>query len=138
EQQLHALNREVADWSGMRVKRQLGVKAFGIDVWIEGQRGPLPGECELASGQRQPLMGHRVVGDVAPIQANRLAIEKVGQGFIGGGGVGEGARSQINAAHKVLVQLTVNAETRPYPAPIAVHYPLLKVVLSPYPHVSRE
>src|SRR5258708_537676 len=83
-------------------------------------------------------MCHRVVGDVAPIQANRLAIEKVGQGFIGGAGVAEGARSQINSTHKVFVQLTVNAETRPYPGPIAVRYPLLKVVLSAYPHVSRQ
>src|SRR4029077_5967667 len=122
----------------MRVKRQLGVKAFGIDVWIEGQRAPLPGKRELASGQRQPLMGQRVVSDVAPIQGNRLAIEKIGQGFIGGAGVGERARSQINATHKVFVQLTVNAETRPYPGPIAVRYPLLKVVPSPYPHVPRQ
>src|SRR5258708_9096504 len=83
-------------------------------------------------------MGHRVVGDVAPIQANRLAIEKVGQGFIGGAGVGEGARSQINATHKVFVQLTVNAEARPYPGPIAVRYPLLNGIFPPYPHVSTE
>src|ERR1700680_1305478 len=122
----------------MRVKRQLGVKAFGIDIGIEGQRAPQPGERELASGQRQPLVCHRVVGDVAPVQGNRLAIEKVGESFVGGGGVAEGARSQINAPHKVFVQLTVKAETRPYPGPIAVRYAFLKVVLSPYPRVSRE
>src|SRR6202171_1993260 len=122
----------------MRVKRQLGVEAFGIDIGLDGRGAPLPGVRELASGQRQPLMCHRVVGDVAPVQGNRLAIEKVGQSFIGGGGGGEGARSQINATHKVFVQLTFNAKTRPYPVPIAVRYPLLKVVLSPYPHVSGE
>src|SRR5260370_22344499 len=122
----------------MHVERELCVEAFGIDIRIEGQRSTQPRVGELSASQRQPLVRHRVVSNVATIQLKRLAVKEVGKRFIRGGGVAQTAGSKVNASDKVLVELPIYTQARANTGSIAIRHAPLVEILTPHSHVTRE
>lgn len=66
-------------------------------------------------------MSHRVVGDVAAIEANGFAIEEVGERFVGGGRVAERTGSDGDSADEVFAQLAVDAEAHTNAGAIAIN-----------------
>src|SRR5260370_1367539 len=122
----------------MHVERELCVEAFGIDIGIEGQRCTQPRVGELAASQRQPLVRHRVVSNVATIQLKRLAVKEVGKRLIRGGGVAQTAGSKVNASDKVLVELPIYTEARANTGPVAIRHAPLEEILTAHSHVTRE
>src|SRR5437868_2864953 len=74
----------------VQIKGELLREAFWIQVRVEHEVGALPGVSELTARQAQPLVRHRVVGDPATVQADRLLFEEAGHSLVGGDGVREG------------------------------------------------
>src|SRR5260370_4111752 len=110
-EQLHELQVDVLDDRHvLEILRELFHKALGADIRVEGYGGASPGESKFAAGQRQPFVSHWVVGDVAAIQPNRLAVEVVGQGLIGGRGIAERSRRETNTGGAVIVPLALESE----------------------------
>src|SRR6266550_2806004 len=83
-------------------------------------------------------MRDRIVGDPGLVERNRLAIEEVGQGFVGGRRIAERTCSQINPTGKVFVQLAVKAETHTKTGAVAVRYTVLDEVFTTYPDITVE
>src|SRR5579872_151742 len=65
-------------------------------------------------------MSNRIVGDVAAIQSNGLAIEDVGERLVGGSRIAERTRRQGKCGNEILVQLAVDTETHADTGAIAV------------------
>src|SRR6266550_2168662 len=111
-EQLHELQIDVLDdRHALEILRELLHETLGVDIRIEGHRGARPSECKFAGGRREPLGSHWVVSDVASIQSNRLSVEVVGQGLVGGRGIPQRARRQRNACDEVVVQFAFESET---------------------------
>src|SRR5450631_516577 len=87
ERQEYSLGREIAQRTVMGVERNLRVEALRIDIRIERERTAGPGESKLAAGEREPLVRHRVVGDIGAIETNCLTIEEVGDRLVGRCGI---------------------------------------------------
>src|SRR6202163_2838014 len=141
-QQLHELQVDVLDdRHALKILRELFHKTLGADIRVEGYGGASPSESKFAAGQRQPLVSHRVVGDVAAIQANRLSVEVVGQGLIGGRGIAARSRREANTGGEVVVQLALKSETNANANPIAIiakcaSAVLLEETLTAHPHIA--
>src|SRR6266581_2530791 len=83
-------------------------------------------------------MRDRIVGDPGLVERNRLAIEEVGQGFVGGRRIAERTCSQINPTGKVFVQLAIKAETHTKTGAVAVWNSVLDEVFTAYPDIAIE
>ena len=85
-------------------------------------------------------MRHRVVSDVASIQANCLAIEEIGKGFVGRRRIAKRTGRQGNSAEEVFVQLAFNAKANTDAAAITVRKPweVLEEAFAAYANVTRE
>src|ERR1700686_3812182 len=120
-QQLHELQVDVLDDRyALEILRELLHETLGADIRVEGHRGASPSESKFARGRREPLGSHRVVGDVAAIQPNRLSVEVVGQGLVGGRGIAKRSRRETNTGGEVIVQLALESETHANANPVAV------------------
>ena len=89
------------------VERNFLVKAFGVQIRVAGDRSTLPKIRKLSSGNRQPGMGHGIVGYIASIQSDGFAVEGIGQCFIGRGWVSERAGRQCNTPNEIFIELTI-------------------------------
>src|SRR6202795_3728416 len=140
-QQLHELQVDVLDDRyALEILRELLHKTLGADVRVEGHRGASPGESKFTGGRREPLGSHRVVGDIAAIQPNRLSVEVVGQGLVGGRGIPQRSRREPNTGGEVIVQLALEPETHANANPVAViadcaSAVLLEETLAAHPHI---
>src|SRR6202049_381319 len=133
-QQLHELQVDVLD-------DRHALETLGADIRVEGYGGASPGESKFAAGQRQPFVSHWVVGEVAAIQPNRLSIEIVGQGLIGGRGIAERSRRETNTGGEVIVQLALESETNANANAVAViaecaSAVLLEETLAAHPYIA--
>src|ERR1700674_4234976 len=141
-QQLHELQVDVLDdRHALEILRELCNKTLGADIRVEGYGGASPGESKFAAGQRQPFVSHWVVGDVAAIQPNRLSVEVVGQGLIGGRGIAERSRRETNTGGEVIGQLALESETNANANAVAViaqcaSAVLLEETLTAHPHIA--
>src|SRR5260370_4186501 len=86
------------------VEGELGVETLWIQVGIAGHRGALPQICKLTASCRKPIVGDRIVSDVSLVQRNRFAVEKVGKGLIGSGGITLSSGSDRYSADEVLIK----------------------------------
>src|ERR1700686_1987143 len=120
-QQLHELQVDVLDDRyALEILRELLHETLGADIRVEGHRGASPGESKFARSRREPLGSHRVVGDVAAIQPDRLSVEVVGEGVICGCGIAKRSRRETNTGGEVAVQLALESDTNADPNAVAV------------------
>src|SRR5581483_2057974 len=105
---------------------------------IEGCGCSLPSVGKFSPRQRQPVMCHRVVGDVAAIERNGLAIEDIGERLVCSGGIAERAGRQRESADKIFIQFTVDTEAHADTRTIAILHAQLVVMLTSDAHVPAE
>ena len=118
-QQLDALDGKVLDDRALQIEGKFFGEALRIQVRIESHRGALPGKAKFAAGEADPLCGDGLIGHVGTVDADGLAGEEIGQGFVGAVGIAQGAGSQQEATGKVLVQFAFDAEAQPNTGAIA-------------------
>ncbi len=83
-------------------------------------------------------MRYWIVRNVAAVETDGLAIEEIGEGFVGSGGITQRTRGKRDAAYKVFVQLAVHSETHADAAPVPVSHAVLEEALTAYPDVAIE
>src|SRR3954454_23371258 len=138
ERKPHALGREIPDRTMVGIERDLRIESFRIDIRIEGKRRALPGERELACRKREPVDRFRIVGNVAAIEADCLAVKEVGERLVGRGGIPEAAGSDVYAADEIIAEASINAEAGANASTVAVRHSLLQDVFTADPNVSTE
>ena len=106
ERQLVAHQRDVAQRSGVHVKRQRLRQPFRVQVVVEGQFGFLPGVSELAAGDGERLGPQRGVLEIRAVDVDRFAGKESGLGLVGG------SRVCVAAARKPQAPLQLLAELR--------------------------
>src|SRR5437764_3201654 len=79
-----------------------------------------------------------IIRNVSLIQSYRFAVEDVGEGFIGGGGITLRSGRNRHSANEVLVQLTFQSQAHADAGAVAVLGPSLLETLAAYPNVARE
>ena len=85
-------------------------------------------------------MRDRIVGDIAAIQSDGLAVEKVGERLVGRGGISQRTGSQGNAADEIFAQLAIEAEAHSDAAavPILERSQILKEAFTANPDVTGK
>jgi hypothetical protein len=120
EHQLHRLGRKILHRARVKVERELFVETLWIDIRIARHLRALPLVGELAARERQPLVPHRVEGDVTAVKANRLAIEEVSESFVGGRRIAQRTGSQRYPGDEVFIQLAIKSKSNSNPCPVAI------------------
>ena len=121
----------------MNVERELFVKALWVQIDVARHAGALPLVGKLARRNRQPAQRHRIVGDVGAVQSYSLAIEIIGEGFIGGRRIAQRTSRQCHCSVEILVQLAIKTEASAHSGTVAVRHSALHKTLPANPDVPR-
>jgi hypothetical protein len=115
-------------------------ETFGVQIRVEGDRGPQPGVGKFTAGEREGLERPWIIGDVPAIDANGLPVEEIGQCGVGAGWVAQGAGGDKEATDKVIAQFSFDAEAYADTGPVAVLKPrsILVKAFTTYPDVTGE
>ena len=120
-EQLHELNVRVLDHRNTRkVLGELYVETFRVGIRIAGHLSALPQVDKLSAGQREPLVGDRVVRDVALVETDCLAIEIVGEGLVGRRRIAQRTRGQRDSGRKIVVQFALESEAHTDTGAVAI------------------
>src|SRR5438046_5298264 len=137
-EKLNALNGEILHHGASEVEGELLVEALGIQIWITGDRSPQPKIGKLPRSGRDPFMRNRIVCNEGLIQADRLTVEVIGQGFIRGCGVAQRAGCEIDAGVEILVQLAFHSEAHAQTGAVTVLNALLSEVFAADADIAVE
>src|SRR5438046_1601829 len=83
-------------------------------------------------------MGDGIVRDVALVERNRLSLEDIGEGLVGGGWITHRARRQRYSADEVLVELTLQTEPDANASAVTILGGLLDEALTTHPDVTSK
>src|SRR5438270_9852682 len=83
-------------------------------------------------------MSNRTIGDVAAIECDRLAIERVGEGFVGSSGIALRSCCERDAADEILVKLAIHSEPHTNASAVPVLNSSLRGIFPSDANVSGE